>query len=283
MESVTKLTRDLRRAAGGPGGLKTREVRYLVDLYYQMQRNRIRAAHQIRSGEKDDEETEPHELLTWALDQFETVEKQIPGAMKVYAESTDVGRWLLSIHGIGPVLAAGLLAHIDIERAQTVGAIWRFAGLDPTLKWKAKTKRPWNARLKTLCWKVGDSFVKQRNSEKDTYGKIYDQRKAQEVSRNTAGDFKDQAAETLEVKRITDKKTKEIYESGKLPDGRIDLRARRYAVKLFLSHLHHVMYEVRYSKLPPKPYILTKPDHAHFYGPPNWPLTVAAESTVGKE
>lgn len=56
-----------------------------------------------------------------------------------------------SIHGIGPVISAGLLAHIDIHRAVTVGHIWRFAGLDPSVKWLKKTKRPWNAGLKVLC------------------------------------------------------------------------------------------------------------------------------------
>ena len=40
--------------------------------------------------------------------------------------------------GIGPVIAAGLLANIDIKQAPTVGHIWRFAGLDPTNKWIGK-------------------------------------------------------------------------------------------------------------------------------------------------
>ena len=63
-------------------------------------------------------------------------------------------RWARSIYGIWPVLAAGLLAHIDIEQAPTVGHIWSFAGLDPTKKWQPKTTRPWNAArvMNTATW-----------------------------------------------------------------------------------------------------------------------------------
>ena len=53
-----------------------------------------------------------------------------------------------------------------------------------------------------------------------------------------------------------------------LPPGRIHARARRYAVKLFVSHLHHVMYEAEFGTPPPKPYIFTRPEHTHFIAPP---------------
>jgi hypothetical protein len=43
--------------------------------------------------------------------------------------------WAKGQVGIGPVLAAGLAAHIDIGRAPTAGAVWRFAGVDPTQEW----------------------------------------------------------------------------------------------------------------------------------------------------
>ena len=37
-------------------------------------------------------------------------------------------------------------------------------------------------------------------------------------------------------------KYKPIYESGKLPQQRIDAQAQRYAVKIFLAHWHAVAY-----------------------------------------
>jgi hypothetical protein len=126
--------------------------------------------------------------------------------------------------------------------------------------------------LKRLCWLIGESFTKVSNNPNDIYGKVYQQRKALEIERNEAGAFASQAEEALRKKRWgEDTATRKHYEEGRLPPARIHLRAQRYSVKLFLSHLHHVMYEIEFKEPPPKPFILTKPEHAHFIAPPNWP------------
>lgn len=140
-----------------------------------------------------------------------------------------------------------------------------------TMLQKTLAKRPWNASLKTLCWKLGESFKKVSGLESDIYGKIYRERKALEVSRNEEGLFESQAEEALRTRNIRDKELKATYKAGRLPAGRLDLRATRRAVKIFLSHLQHVMYETKFGKAPPKPYILTRPEHAHYLAPPNWP------------
>ena len=138
---------------------------------------------------------------------------------------------------------------------------------------KEGEKRPWNGSLKRLCWLIGESFTKVSNNENDVYGKVYRERKELEVSRNEAGLFADQAAASLAKKNWrADTATRKHYESGKLPPARIHLRAQRYAVKLFLSHLHHVMFWLEFGEQPPKPYILTRPEHVHFIAPPNWPM-----------
>ena len=63
------------------------------------------------------------------------------------------------------------------------------------------------------------------------------------------------------------------YSKGMLPPAHIQARAVRKAEQLFLSHLHHVMYVVKYGELPPKPYILTKEGgHAHMINVPNFEL-----------
>jgi len=243
------------------------EARHLVDLYYQIQDFRIQGAGIVRAqGE------EPSLTAGWVTDQMRRTEEVIQKALDDYTDTRPEGRWAKSVHGIGPVITAGLLGHIDIERAPTAGHIWRFAGLDPTVRWGKGEKRPWNAKLKTLCWKIGDSFVKFSGSDKCFYGHLYRQRKAQEVERNEAGAFADQAARALEERNIKDAATVATYKAGRLPDGRIDLRARRYAEKLFLAHLHHVMYEVRYNTPPPKPYVGEHLGHVHLIGPPGWPM-----------
>lgn len=267
----TEMTKQVRKDIASR--LDADQARLLVDYYYQVQDYRIQATGQARAITQEvDEGAEALNLFEYVGGEMSRTEAWIRHALDAYSDAHVPGVWAKSIVGIGPVLAAGLLAHIDIEKSPTVGHIWSFAGLNPEVKWSKGEKRPWNAKLKVLCWKIGDSFVKFQNHEKDVYGKIYVVRKQQEVERNEAGLFADQAARSLEERNIRDPELRKTLEAGRLPAGRLDLRARRYATKLFLAHLHHVMYESRYNEAPPKPYILTRPEHTHYIAPPQWPL-----------
>ena len=275
LESIQRLTRDLRNAAIT---LSDREARYLVDAYYASQRDRIRAAHQERTLAQG---SEPHDIVSWLSGQRETLENQIRRALAGYAGANPVGVWCQSIVGIGPVITAGLLANIDIKQAPTVGHIWRFAGLDPTDKWNKGEKRPWNGSLKRLCWLIGESFVKVSGNENDVYGKVYKVRKELENERNDALRFSDQAKASLEAKKFgADTEARKHYEQGKLPPARIHLRAERYATKLFLSHLHCVWYWHEFRKPPPKPFVLSLPNHTHFVAPPNCEMFPGLEAAL---
>lgn len=267
LEGISKLHKDVRAASTT---LTEREARYLVDAYYTIQGHRIEAQSQARAL---DEAEEPNEVVGWLFDQHRVLEREIQKVLDAYTDSKTPGRWAKSITGIGPIISAGLLAHIDITRAPTVGHIWRFAGLDPTVKWEKKTKRPWNAQLKVLCWKAGESFVKVSGNDKDIYGHVYAERKLLEIERNEAGLFADQAKLALAEKsygKTTD--AFKWYEKGMLPPARIHARSKRYAVKLFLAHFHHVAYESAFGEPPPKPYVIEHLGHAHYISPPNWPL-----------
>ncbi len=322
LESVQRLDKDLVDAIRTGKLTMTREdIRYMVDLYYQLQDFRKASANQDRASS---DIKEPTRLVSYVFKGMRTLENQVKRAMDAWTEDSVVGRWAKSQIGIGPVLSAGLASHIDIERAPTVGHIWRFAGLDPTCIWlgrvkaealvkelakkksgeikepeltamletiskqvgtkpdairkkalqengkvtvssliKAVSRKPWNARLKTLCWKIGDSFVKVHNKEDAFYGHFYAKCKAEEVEKNARKEFSEQAEQKLRDFKIKDTATKKVYEDGRLPDGRIDLRARRQAVKLFLAHWHREAYVVRYEKEPPLPYPIAHLGHTH--------------------
>lgn len=323
LDPISRLSRDIKSALVS---LSEQEARYLVDAYYTIQSYRIQAANQVRALNKSDE---PHEVLTWLEDNNQSLENQIKRALDAWTETRPLGRWAKSVTGIGPVIAAGLLAHIDIKQAPTYGHIWRFAGLDPTTVWEKSTKRPWNASLKVICWKAGESFVKVSSNAKDVYGQVYASRKLQEVRGNEELRYSDQAVNILATKKIgkdTDafkwysgaidprvaawwravgfepSKTptikqieaalsqKELQKNDKemtalcargnqqllsvlkgapmLPPGHLHARAKRYAVKLFLSHYHDVAYRLHYGTAPPKPYPIAHLNHAHYLPPP---------------
>lgn len=257
-EAVERLSRDLANAAKT---LSEKEARYLVDAYYLVQDYRIQATNQARIMTEDGE---PVLLLDWLANNTSTLEGQIRRALDKYTDGSPVGAWMKGIIGIGPVLSAGLLANINITRAPTVGHIWSFAGLNPDQKWGKGQRRPFNARLKVICWKIGESFVKVSGNPKSLYGRLYAERKALEESRNSEGLLAPQAASKLEQFKI-DKTTDayKAYSTGKLPPAHLHARAKRYAVKLFLAHLHGMWYEYYYGVPAPKPYVIEHLGHAH--------------------
>lgn len=268
-EPLTRIAREILVTAST---MSNDEARYLVDTYYQVQDFRIASSNQMRQLEDgtDEDGGLAHPMLLWTFDSMQRVEGDIKRALERYARAHPIGQWALSITGIGPVIAAGLMAHIDIHKAPTVGHIWRFAGLDPTVEWGKGQKRPWNAKLKVLAWKAGESFVKVSGRPTDTYGQVYRARKALEEERNEAGLYAEQAARKLarfNIGKGTDAYA--AYSQGKLPPAHIHARAKRYAVKLFLAHWHEAAYFAAFGKLPPKPYVLEHLGHVHFICAPN--------------
>jgi hypothetical protein len=238
------------------------EARFLVDAYYIIQDDRKRSANQVRSMKE-----EPHAVLQWFFDQNVTLEGQIKRALDSYSDASKIGLWMKGVYGIGPVIAAGLLAHIEIDDSTpTVGHIWRFAGLDPTVKWEKGQKRPWNTQLKTLCWHIGQSFMKFSGRDECRYGKFYLARKKFEVERNDSGENAELAKTLLPKFNKSTDAYKHLL-GGKLPPAQIDGRARRWAVKLFLSHMHAQWFRLELGKEPPKPYAITQLGHGHMIEP----------------
>lgn len=319
---VVRLGADLRQAARE---LSSAQARYLVDFYYQIQEYRLRAASQQHAAAVQEE---PNLFIGWTFRMMSSTEGAVKTALDAYTNTLPLGQWMKSITGIGPVISAGFLANLEQTPPATVGAWWRFAGLDPTVKWlsreKAKVlvkevcdekgvtgsrldaeivaviavranrnstrflsaaiddhggytrskiesmlaKRPWNATLKVLCWKLGESFVKFQNNPKDFYGKVFASRKAWEAEQNERHAYADQAAEW--VQRVgKDTQAYGYYERGLLPPGHLHARAKRYAVKLFISHFHTVAYWLHFHRLPVLPYVIDVLGHADLILPPH--------------
>lgn len=262
IEIIQKLSKDLRAASKN---LEAHEARFLVDAYYIMQEDRKRSFNQERALAAN---KEPHEIISWFASNNQMLEKQIAISLDIYSDSKAEAQWARRQVGIGPIIAAGLLANIDLATTPATPNLWRFAGLDPTSKWEKGEKRPWNASLKTLCWKIGESFVKTCNHKESYYGPVYSKRKKLEIERNEQFLFKDQAAKILEVKRIG--KTTDAYKAyiqGKLPDAHIHARAKRYAVKLFLSHYLEVAQRINGIE-PRTPYAIAQLGHTDYIPPP---------------
>jgi hypothetical protein len=116
-----------------------------------------------------------------------------------------------------------VVGYIDITRCDTVSSLWRYAGWGVV---DGKRERPvkgeklhYNARLKTMCWRIIDLQVKLRGP----YREIYDN--AKHTYLTTRGPDTD------------------IDKDQKWTLGHCEAAARRKAIKLFLSHLWQVWRE----------------------------------------
>jgi hypothetical protein len=252
----------------------------LVGLYYGIQKLRIGASNKESAHRRQVDALADPALIRTQKEQLHVVEKQTGRALQEFARAQPLGRWALSLLGVGPIITAGLLAHIDISRAPTAGAVWRFAGLDPTCKWEPGVKRPYNAALKTLCWKLGESFKKipldtDFSQPAALYARLYRERKEIEIQRNELGEHAEAARERLAEAtrkrfRISPEQ-REIWAAGKRQAVGLDRMAMRYAVKIFLSHFHQVGREILGLPLV-KPWAVEHGGHTHIIAPPCWPM-----------
>lgn len=161
------------------------------------------------------------------------------------------------------LILAAARVHIDPEKVEE--QVEKYGKLNSENLELALSRCPWNARFKRLCFIIGDLFRKFSKSEKCFYGRKYLERKAYETAKNANGDYKDQAAAIL--KSCPGHKQRSIYKAGKLPDGQIDMRARRWATKLFLAHYMEESFKVL-GKPVPLPYPIARQGHTHVIPPP---------------
>jgi len=230
-------------------------LRFLVDDMYAIQEHRIKSQNRcwalkkvLKVPSKDIEyyEQNVHQKIDHLENWLEGEILKKLNDYPIYAE------WLKNIKGIGPRLAGSLIAIInDITRFKTISALWSYAGLGLDAKGNIVKKKKgqdakWNHRLKMTLWKVGESFVKTKGGYRALYEqsrKHYDKQYPKKML------FVDENG-----KPILNKEGKKIYKYTK---GHKYNMAKRWTVKMFLSHLFEKWYEVKGLKAA-APYILMK-------------------------
>ena len=316
-QTVTELVKSLSRADIVTAAVYNREqAMSLVGLYQDIQKLRVGASNKVSAHERNVDILADSALIKQLKKELAKVEAQAARGLEAYAEAQPLGKWCLSILGVGPVITAGLLAHIDLTKAPCPSSIHKFAGLlaKEDQRWEKGKKRPYNARLKTLCWLLGECFKRAGMSNEKAaltadqlsvmkpeerslhfkrkaaiessgglYVRLYRERKEQEISRNESGSLTGRAMMLLEEAEKNRRKLSpeqiEAWSNGKLQPVGLDLRAKRFAVKIFLNHYFEVGREIMGLDAV-QPYIFSGHaraaglgEHVHRYAVPNWPLT----------
>ena len=214
-----------------------RQIRYIVEGFYDIQQLRIAAQLQIGQLERNGLSADVLRELVFA--RLKADEKEIEKSITAYVKALDVWQtWLKGVKGIGPIITAGLESWVDdIGRFDNVAKLWAYAGLHvidgAAARRKKGEKANWNSRLKTLCWKIGESFVKTKGGYRGEYDK------AKAYYQQVHSDY-----------------TK----------GHIHAMAKRKAVKLFLSHYWHVKRELA-GLSTQAPYAIAKLGHTTYIEP----------------
>lgn len=227
------------------------DIRFLVENYYDIQDNRLRAEGRSRSWRQiysiaKSEEKVYNENIS---EKFRDIEKWIYKELQTKVKQHDLWKWWLkNVKGVGPALAGGYFAWIgDISRFKTISALNAYCGLHCDDEGKAVRRAKgqqsnWNSRLKSHAWKTAKSFVKTKGKYRAYYDKV--------------------------KKAYKKKYPKEVKEGNRTlyTKGHIDNMAMRKTVKLFLSHLWLKWREL--EKLDTQsPYPLAKLGHKTFIAP----------------
>lgn len=152
------LTKDLKKEIKSIKNASRQEIKCVVDNYYQVQKKRIALQGQIRALKQDSDDVNTDafcDILDWQLKTQSIQEKGLQDALKCICETSEVGRWLMSIKGIGPTLAAGLMAYFDVTNVEYATHFISYAGLNDN-------NRPWlgaEASKKIVEEVLGDSKV----------------------------------------------------------------------------------------------------------------------------
>jgi len=221
-------------------------LRALVDMRDRtLQKSRIAFGNRISAIERgaDIPANGTGELIERWLMRFQLLEDEVDNDIKDIAKEYPIIELATEVKGVGVMLAAKVVAMVDIQRAETVSALWKYAGYGVTNGERDKPtkgeKLPYNKRLKTTCYLIGSSFLKSNSP----YRRIYDE-------------------------------AKEYYELNR-PDwtkARRHNAAMRKMIKVWLSHLWEVWRKI--EGLPTREiYVKEKLGHTHILRPQEfgWP------------
>ncbi len=200
-------------------------------------------------------------------EKYETEYKKL---MMEFVESEVIyKKFLEKIKGISAILSANLIKEFGYcENAPYISSLWKYCGMHvdngqaPVRKKGEKLE--FNAKLRTMVWKISDSFVKQRTP---FYRKIYDKEKARQVKmldNFTNGLSKE---DLKKFKKIIKKQEKRDFVSEINPKAPVslmnaELRSRRKMVKIFLAHYWQACKELTKQKIE-VPYAESNLKHKH--------------------
>ncbi len=239
----------------------------LVRMYMNYQNDRLRLeARQRKDVEFGREMAVNHAAIAF----FQYMEDFIFAQLDRYTEIHPIAKWCKSNLGVGPVIAAGLMAHLNIrkEGVVTAGHFISYAGMSPDSKKEKGKKLPYNEELKKICYYLRESFMKLSSNPDALYGRLFAEKLWKERQINDTGGHVELAKTKLAQTNYSlsedgGSELRHCHEAGKLSDGNLVARAGRSVIHIFLNHLFELWYAYEFGKPAPIPYVFAHKGHVH--------------------
>lgn len=237
---------------------------FLLNAVFEIEKLRVaaqvRKTHLAKNGRQDPE--------TDALfEKIKELEKYADDRVAALIKSHPAYSWFSKVKGIGRENIGKVVGLVDIEKADTISSLWKFAGYAVDENGKAPKRKKnggklsYNSRLRSMCWRLGGSLMKGKGK----FFEYYCEEKDKYVERLGSKGIK-----IVPATKLPKKEGKRYEPDDMISEGHLHNMALRKMIKLFLACLWLIWREN--CKLPTrKPYVLEYKNHTTFIGP--WEMT----------
>lgn len=140
--------------------------------------------------------------------------------------------WARRVKGVGMENLAKIVGLVDINKADTVSSLHKFAGYSvedgKAPKREAGKKLSYNSTLRSMCWRMAGSLMKAGGSFYSYYLK---EREKYEIR------FRNEGREIVKAEKLPTKNGKRYESKDVISEGHVHNMALRKMIKLFLACL----------------------------------------------
>lgn len=235
-------------------------VAELVSLRQNLQRERIRISNRLSAVERGVDSADEETKAMWQrwFGTFERLEKEMDEDIRDRVQSYAIVDHMVQVKGCGYLLAAKIIAHIDIARAPHVASLWRYAGFGVNEEGAAERpvkgeKLHFNRDLKTACYLLATSFLKANSP----YRRIYDSSK--EVYAAQHADWSKDHVHKAALRKMTKVWIQHLWTTWRVLEG-LDINLPYVHEKLGHTHIYRPT-EFGWSTLPERDVIFDNLNH----------------------
>jgi Transposase IS116/IS110/IS902 family. len=174
------------------------EIKSVFDDRVQTMRLKNKINNQLLAYQRrvDTVNSETEAFLKESLKPVETRLARIDSRLKTlvagFSEVDSLTKTALAVPGVGEITIAALLVYIDLEKAATPSALWKYAGLHCASgeRYTKGEAGGGNKTLRTVLWTSADSLMKGKNGYRAIYDRVKTRLAASQKlvkSRNTEG------------------------------------------------------------------------------------------------